>query len=344
MENYRAIDADGHVMEHQMEIKQYLEAPYDRLPWTTHSMFPAVDGFVRGFSRLTEEDDPDADRWVAFLDQCGIKETYLYPSVALACGLIQDREWAAVMARAYNRWIHDKFMRVSPRLKGLAVVPVQNVTAAVIELRRAVTELGMPGAVLPSVTVFDKHYGHGDYDPLYDEAQRLGCALAIHGTVSQRIGIDNSDNLFKTITLEHPVSQLIQFTDMMTEGVFERFPELRVAFLEAGAGWVPYMMDRMDEGYERRGKRWCKVLTKKPSEYVRSGNIFFSCEVEEKTLPTVLSIVGDDKVFFASDFPHERRKGEFYGDIDALLARTDITDQQKEKVLYRNADRFYNGE
>lgn len=343
MNQYRAIDADGHVMEHPMEIREYLEPPYGTLPWTTHSMFPAVDGFVRGFSRLTEEDDPNAERWVAFLDNCGIQEAYLYPSVALACGLIQDREWAAVLARAYNQWVHERFMTADSRLRALAVIPVQNVPAAVGELRRAVVELGMPGAVLPSVNVFDRHYGHRDYDPLYDEAQRLGCALAIHGTVSQRIGIDNSDNLFKTITLEHPLSQLIQFTDMMAEGVFARFPKLRFAFLEAGAGWVPYMMDRMDEGYERRGKRWCQVLTKKPSEYVREGNIYFSCEVEEKTLPTVLHLVGEDKILFASDYPHERRKGEFYADIDELLAREDLTQAQKEKVLYQNASRFYNG-
>lgn len=341
MTKYRAIDGDGHVLEHPMEIREHLAAPYDRLPWTTHSMFPTVDGFVRGFSRLTEDDDPDAARWVAFLDRCGIETSYLYPSVGLACGLIQDRDYAAAIARAYNRWVHRKFMLASERLRALALVPVQNLPEAVTELRVAVTELGMPGAMLPSVTAFGKHYGHRDYDPLYREAQRLGCTLAIHGAVSQRLGIDNSDNLFKTITLEHPVSQIIQFTDMMAEGVFERFPDLRIAFLEAGAGWVPYMMDRMDENYERRGKRWCPVLTRAPSEYVRSGNVYFSCEVEEKTLPTVLDLVGEDRIFFASDYPHERRKGEFYGDIDELTAREDLTESRKHKVLYANARRFY---
>ena len=343
MTKYRAIDADGHVMEHPGEIKEFLEPPYDRLPWTVYSLFPSVDGFVRGFSRLTEDDDPDAERWLEFLDRCGIETSYLYPSVGLTVGLIQDRDYAAVISRAYNRWIHSKFMQASERLRAVALIPVQNLPEAVTELRAAVTELGMPGAMLPSVTASGKHYGHRDYDPLYEEAQRLGCCLAIHGAVSQHIGIDNSDNLFKTITLEHPVSQLIQFTDMMTEGVFERFPDLRFAFLEAGAGWVPYMMDRMDENYERRGKRWCPMLTKRPSEYVRSGNIYVSCEVEEKTLPTALQLVGEDRIFFASDYPHERHKGEFYGDIDELNAREDLADspqaqgplRQRRAVLQR---------
>ena len=239
MSNYRAVDADGHVMEHPGEIKEFFEPPYDQLPWTVYSLFPSVDGFVRGFSRLTDEDDPNAERWLEFLDRCGIETSYLYPSVGLASGMIQDRDYAAAIARAYNRWVHAKFMQASGRLRAVALIPAQNIPEAVTELRAAVTELGMPGAMLPSVTAAGKHYGHRDFDPLYEEAQRLGCCLAIHGAVSQRIGIDNSDNLFKTHTLEHPLSQLIQFTDMMTEGVFERFPDLRFAFLEAGAGWAP---------------------------------------------------------------------------------------------------------
>ncbi|MBI2985621.1 MAG: amidohydrolase [Deltaproteobacteria bacterium] len=343
MKKYRAVDADGHIMEHAMEIKKYLEPPYDRLTWTSYSMFPSVDGFVRGFSRPGAEDDPGPQQWLRFLDECGIEETYLYPSMGLAYGLIQDREWAVALGRAYNQWLHDKFMKASPRLKAVALIPIQDIPAAVSELHRAVKELGMAGAVLPAVTVLDRPYGNSDFSPIFEEAERLNCAIAIHGAVSQRLGIDSSDNLFKTIALEHPLAQIIQFTDMIADGIFERFPRLRVAFLESGAGWVPYMMDRLDEGYERRGKKWCKNLTKRPSEYVRGKNIFFSCEVEERTLPYVLDMVGEDAILFASDFPHERRREEFSGDIDVLLGRNDITEIQKEKILYHNAKRFYGG-
>lgn len=339
--SYRAIDADGHVMEHTLEISQYLEAPYDQLRWSTYSMFPSVDGFVRGFSRPGEEDDPNAERWLHFLDRCEIEETYLYPTTGLAFGLIQEKAYAVAVARAYNQWIYEKFMKVSPRLKAMAIVPFQDVPAAVTELRRAVEELHMPGMVLQAVNVLDKHYGHSDYFPIYEEAQRLGCCIAIHGAVSQRLGIDSSDNMFKTHALEHPLAQMIQFTDMMADGVFELFPKLRVAFLEAGCGWVPFMMDRLDEGYERRGQKLCKALKKKPSEYIREGNIYFNCEIEERTLPYVLELCGEDKFFFASDFPHERRKDEFHRDVDELLNRKDLTDRQKEKILTLNARRFY---
>lgn len=56
-----------------------------------------------------------------------------------------------------------------------------------------------------------------------------------------------------------------------------------------------------------------------------------------------MNIVGEDALLFASDYPHERRRGEFESDIDMLIAREDITDRQKEKILYRSAERFYTG-
>ncbi len=339
----RAIDADGHIMEHAQELRQFLAPPYDVLPWTTYSPFPSLDGWIRGFGRPTKEDDPDAATWIAFLDRNGIEESFLYPTGGLAFGLLQDGDFAVALARAYNRWVHHYFMEKSPRLKALALLPVQRPTAAVEELRFAVEELGMPGGVLPSINSTGRFYGRDEFHPIYAEAERLGVPLATHGAPSQRMGLDFSDSYIMTHTLEHPLIQITQFTSMMYGGVFELFPRLRVAFLEAGIGWVPFMMDRMDEEFERRGQRGAQRLTKLPSAYVREGNLYFTCEVEEKTLPMAIEIVGEDRIFFASDYPHERRRDEFGSDIPSFVERQDITAQQKDKILYQNARRFYTG-
>ena len=77
-----------------------------------------------------------------------------------------------------------------------------------------------------------------------------------------------------------------QLTSMMIYGVFERFPKLRVAFLESGCGWVPYLADRLDESWEHRLKRWPHPTKLCPSEIMRGGNLYYSCEREEKTLWT----------------------------------------------------------
>ena len=75
---------------------------------------------------------------------------------------------------------------------------------------------------------------------------------------------------------------------MMFDGVPVRFPELTLAFLEAGSGWVPYFLQRMDEEWEKRGHAEAKLLTKSPTDYVRGGRIYFSCEADEPLLPQAL--------------------------------------------------------
>jgi hypothetical protein len=75
-------------------------------------------------------------------------------------------------------------------------------------------------------------------------------------------------------------------TNMMFQGVFQEFPRLRMAYLEAGAGWVPFMMDRMEEDYEKFAARLAPQLKSPPSKFFKSGNIFVTMEVEERTAPS----------------------------------------------------------
>lgn len=340
---FRVIDADGHCVERDAELAEY--AVYRGQPLKGNPgigampFFPSLDGWFRVVGDGLAAGDPDS--WLSFLEETGIEMTFLYPTSGLAFGLIQDREWAIALARAYNDWLYHRYMQRSPALKGVALVPIHDVPAAVDELRRAVTELGMPGAVLPASNVLGKALGHRDYWPLYAEAERLGCMLAVHGAPSKGWGFDDFDTFIKTHMLEHPVSQMVQLTSMLFDGVFEHFPKLRVAFLEAGCGWLPYMMDRMEEEFERRGKRWCADLSKTPREYLQSGSVWVSCEVEERMLPYVLEAIGEDTILFPSDYPHERRREQFLHDIPEFEARTDVTDRQKEKILYHNPRRFY---
>lgn len=84
-----------------------------------------------------------------------------------------------------------------------------------------------------------------------------------------------------------------------------------------------------------------RLLKRKPSEYIRGGNLYFSCEVEERTLPYVIELLGEDQIFFASDYPHERDRQQFLSDIPEFIERTDLSDKTKEKVLLHNARRFY---
>lgn len=344
---YPVIDGDGHVTERSREILEFMGEKYcgtaREQTWAeTFSVFPSLDGWAR-LSNLSSpglRDYPDCDMWLSFLDECGIEKTVVYPTAGLAFGLIQDPEWAAEVARGYNSWLHERYMKRTPRILGAALVPIHDVGAAVEEMRRAKRELGMPAAMLPAVTSLGKGYGHESFFPLYEEACRLDLPLAIHGAPSRGLGFDFFATFIEAHSLEHPVPLMIQLTNMVFQGVFELFPELRVAYLEAGCGWVPYMMDRLDEEYERRGRKWAPRLKRPPSEQIRRS-VFVSIESEEKMLPCALRLFGEDNVFFASDYPHERSRPQYLEDIPGLEAREDISETAKRKILAENARRFY---
>ena len=338
---YPIIDADGHVLEKDVELAEFLEGPYREMRRNeTYGFFPSLDGWHRGFSAPGKESEVPAARWLEFLDELGVQLSVLYPTGGLALGLIQDHNWACAVARAYNSWVSERYTGESPRLKAVALLPVQAPEEAAKELRRA-KELGMVAGLLPAVTVMHKGYGHRDFDPIYQEAERLGMPLAVHGAPSRGMGFDFFDKFIQVHTLEHPFAILIQFTHMVYEGVFERFPRLRVAFLEAGSGWLPYMMDRMDEEFEKPHRAGAPLLKKKPSDYIRSGQVWTTCEVEERALIQVLRQFNPRCVMWPSDYPHERQPHMFKRDIPEFLERADLSDEEKRLILYDNPKKFY---
>ncbi len=339
--NYPIIDADGHVLEKDYELADFLEGRYREMKRNeTYGFFPSLDGWHRGFSAKGKETDVPASRWLGFLDELGVDTTVLYPTGGLALGLIQDHNWACGVARAYNNWVAARYTGESARLKAVALLPVQVPQEAAKELERA-KDLGLVGGLLPAVTVLHKGYGHQDFDPIYRAAERLDMPLAVHGAPSRGMGFDFFDKFIQVHTLEHPFAILIQFTHMIYEGVFEKFPKLRVAYLEAGSGWLPYMMDRMDEEYEKPHKAGAPALKKKPSEYIRSGQVWATCEVEERALIQVLRQFNPRCLMWPSDYPHERLPDMFKHDIPEFLAREDLSDAEKKMILHDNPKNFY---
>ena len=204
-----------------------------------------------------------------------------------------------------------------------------------MELERAVGELGAVGGMLSA----DGYYllGHKRFDPIYATAQRLGVPLGVHaaGTDMGNAGGEPFPKFIQAHTCSHALAQMRQFTSMMFDGVPVRFPELTLAFLEAGSGWVPYFLQRMDEEWEKRGHAEAKLLTKSPTDYVRGGRIYFSCEADEPLLPQALQWVGDERIFYASDFPHWDHS--YPKSVKELADRADLTDVQKRRILADNA-------
>ena len=128
MNSVSVIDADGHVLETDAELEQYFEGSYRGHKRSgVFSIFPSLDGWPRGFVRDLEKiNRTGADNWIQFIEGSKIDAAVLYPTAGLSLGLIQDPDWACVVARTYNNWLHDRYCKVDPRLKGVALLPVHD--------------------------------------------------------------------------------------------------------------------------------------------------------------------------------------------------------------------------
>jgi predicted TIM-barrel fold metal-dependent hydrolase len=338
------IDADGHVVESDAELLDFLPPPYKgRADLLSFSFFPSLDGFHRQARRVADGKGRyiakgSLKEWQQFLDEDEIAWSVLYPTAGLTFGMVRDKDWACAVATGYNNYLYECFTKPEKRLKGMALIPLQSIPDAVNELRRAVNELGFVGAVLPAVGLREP-LGDQRYEPVYETAQELGALLAVHAAPTEGIGLDAFKKLIEVRTLSHGFGQMIQMTSMIYNGVFDRFPELRIAYAEAGCGWVPYLMERLDMEYEHRSSQApeCKQL---PSEHLRSGRIFIHCELEDRGIAQIGSLLREDILFCATDFPHEPRS-EFRENIEKFLVREDVSRELKYKIMTENPKRMY---
>lgn len=337
----RYVDCDGHVMERIDEISEYIGEPFRTAGHINpRRSLPSLDRFHT--PRLEERKpgtfDPTVgpEKWVQFLEKTGLEYSVLYPTEGLAYGQVVFPAWATAYAKAYNDWLYERYLQFSGRLKGIALIPMQDIPSAVAELRRAVKELGMAGAMIPS-NGLNPHLGAKHFWPVYEEAERLDCALAVHGGCYGDLGFNTYTVFPATRALGMPFPLAIAATGMMVDGVFDAFPDLRVGFLEGGTAWIPLVIDRLERELEYGGLK----LKRKPEDYFTCGRIFVGCEGNEKALAYAIERVGPEPFMFASDFPHEITLGNCMEEINEILERDDLKEDHKAAILGENARRFY---
>ena len=346
------IDADAHVVEAELApqcVKRWPDtftlAP-DGLIMTEGRRYPQSEGPgagcppEHGLSKAEGISPYTPEGVLKDAAKDGIDQMVFFPSFGLRAPTIESRNLAIGFAEVYNEWIADWCRRGEKRFHGVAVVPVEYVEDSIGLLRKA-RSLGLVAAMLPPA-LKKRNLDHPDLDPFYAAAVDLDMPLGIHGAPGihlPKIGVDRFDNYIQVHCLSFPFDQMLAMTALVSGGVFDRHPKLRVAFLEAGVGWVPYFVDRMHEHYEKRGD-WVKNgWQKDPREYVERGNVWVSCEPEEPILPAVVDILGPDFVMYASDYPHW--DGNWPESTKPLRTRTDLKDDARRKIAGENARKFY---
>jgi hypothetical protein len=354
------IDADGHLIESLEEMAEFLEPSVRRsaqglegtgiiMQLNRTSLFGTLDGLH--FPRIQKEREGkqtkrprvnasehrmgSAEDWVAFLDKSEMDQTVLYTTEGLQVGLLRNPEYATSVCRSYNDYVASTYAQKDPRIHPIALIPMQDPKAAATELRRCVKELGLIGAMLPS-TGLPMHLGHEYYWPIYDEAADLGCILGVHGGSNRNLGLDTFTNLTASHMLHHPVPLLYAFASFVYDGVFDRVPDLKVAFLEGGCAWVPLLLDRAAREAE------FGQASKRPfPEYFTGGQILIGCEGVDPSLPYLAKRLGIEPFAYSSDYPHEVDFQAAMHEIDETLEVPELSGAEKAAVLGGNAKRFF---
>ena len=275
----------------------------------------------------------------------GIDVAVLFPTRALFTLSVDgmDPALAGAIARAYNDWMYD-FCQESPdRLYGAGHIAPHDVELAVAETRRCVTELGFKCVFVRPNNVNGHNWHDSYYDPLWAECQRLGVPIAFHEggrppLVSSQAGTQFSTSMLHH-TCSHPMGQMYSVVSMCGGGVLGRFPELKVAFLEGNCAWVPWLMWRLDEHYERSA--WQHPDTKmNPSEYFKR-QCYASIECDEWPAKYVEDAGYGDTLVFSTDYPHGDSK--YPHSVETFL-EMDLPTDAKRKYLWDNCARLYSFE
>jgi aminocarboxymuconate-semialdehyde decarboxylase len=207
-----------------------------------------------------------------------------------------DAVLGARLARLYNDELAGAVSQRSDRLAGLATLPLQDVPAAVVELTRAIRELGLRGVYIGS-NVCGKDLDHPDLLPFFAEAEALRAPVFIHPI--DVLGVERLRPYYLHNGLGNPFDTAVAAARLIFGGVLDRFPRLQVCLAHAG-GAFPYLIGRLDRVYRVR-KEAREKLRRSPSAYLRRFT-FDTITHHEPALRYLIGLVGADRVALGTDY------------------------------------------
>ena len=333
LDHYNPVTVDGRWTQHPMSIYgQFQKA----INWTADDMIAKYGEEIvtKGFT---------GDRVTRAIAVEGVDLMVIYgPEYDMWLEGI-DPELQAAMARAYNRWGQEMRETSGGRVLTSAPVPLNDVSRAVEEIQFAHDELGVRCFWARPDQFNHRNLGDRYYDPIYELLQDLDCAFATHeymGLNAPTAGSDRFDTFTEWHTVVHPHEAQCALLSMIVHGVFERFPRLRVAYMEAGCGWLPSWLHRIDEHLELAGAVEAPELTASATEYFRR-NCWISTECDDRFVSDVIRWLGDDHIVFETDYPHPDSKYPKATEHFLALDPNLVPEESKRKILWDNAVDLY---
>ncbi|MGH6726542.1 MAG: amidohydrolase family protein [Pseudolabrys sp.] len=358
-QNFPIVDVDSHHYESESlnEILEYMDDPVlQQLAMSASQtgmkhvgMFQGGVGYQDMGGRVTRyalrkiektAGDPHRDitltkRW---MDAMGTDIAVMFPTPMLTLGLHPQIEVEVALARAYNRWLTERVLAHEPRLRSMLYLPFNDADAAY----RTVKEFGAAKGVAGFMVTAARHrpVQHNSYMKTYALLEEMNLPLAFHAGYNWN---EQSMEMMNKFISVHAIGfvfyNMVHLTNWIMNGLPERFPKLKVLWVESGLAWVPFMMQRLDNEYMMRTSE-APALKKRPSDYMR--DMFFSSQPMEMTDLGMLEqsfrmIKAESQLLYSSDYPH--------WDFDLPSVIYDLpflSEQAKRNILGGNAMRLFN--
>ena len=320
-ERYRLISSDTHVLEPPdlwtARVDRRFRDRVPRIEWSPRggawviegAPEPIAFGFTMSAGRRPEDltdwlqpNEVDQEAWgdpakrIEIMDADGLDAEVLFPNRPWQ-GVVgnRDPELHLAMMRAYNDWLSEFCSYAPTRMAGLAGVPNRGVAAAVEEVSRCAELPGIAGFLITG-------YPHGgtsisaDDDPVWEVISASGKPLAIHIFLDDTMPFNIRADLLPGSSHFYDCPR--RLLDIISSGVLERFPDLKIVFHETDCGWIPYFAAKLDELAVRTGAQFPRT----PSDYIRER--FWFSFIHDPVGVANRDWLGADRLLWSNDYPH----------------------------------------
>ena len=359
--DFTIVDVDAHHYENESwaEIIEYIEDPvikqlaqsYQSKDGSRSALIPQTIGnqqnsgrILRNKLRFTEETDGSVPRDVEIVKRAmrmiGIDYTVVFPTPMLFLGLHPQANIEVAVARAYARWMTEKILPVDSSIKTMLYLPFNDPTESLRLIEEFSDKPGVVGFMVTSVRFRPVH--HRAYMKVYKALEERNMPLGFHAAYSDRgdRSMEQLGNFISVHALGFPFYNMIHLSNWVISGLPERFPNLKVIWIESGLAWIPFLMQRLDHEYMMRTQE-APLLKKKPSDYMRE--FFYTVQPMERYHdPDVLKMTfkminAETQLLYASDYPH--------WDFDLPSVIYDLpflTEEAKRNILGGSACKLFN--
>lgn len=270
---------------------------------------------------------------LADMDLQGVDTQVVLPTIFLA-PVADDPKLERALCQSYNRFMSKACAESNGRVHFVAAIPLRSVDYA-IEVARDAKQLGAVGAMVHGMWL-DTSLSEEVCWPFYTELCKLDIPMCIHfawgsPTISS-VFRDFVNAAFSPVALP----ALMGFYSLLAGGIFERYPDLKVAFLELGCAWVPYVVQQLDRRY-RHGTM--PAASRLPSETLRRSHVYVAAEADED-IAYVSNYIGEHQLVLASDYPHDDFSSED-NMVSAIARNSGVSAELQRMLLSTNPQRLF---